>query len=96
MRECYRVLRPGGRMFVASHAGVKARGYLFRNRLVRFRVEGVRVVAGGTGTGKEVYLYVLRKDGDGGEGDEVGDEDGRVDQEGQGDGDGEDRQQEGQ
>ena len=38
MRECYRLLKPGGIMISVSHGKPKFRNYLFRNKLVPFKV----------------------------------------------------------
>ena len=39
MRECFRVLKDGGKMFIFSHGKPKFRHYLFRNKLVPFNIE---------------------------------------------------------
>jgi ubiquinone/menaquinone biosynthesis C-methylase UbiE len=39
MRECYRVLKDGGKMLILTHAKPKHRKYLFQNKLVPFMVQ---------------------------------------------------------
>jgi ubiquinone/menaquinone biosynthesis C-methylase UbiE len=58
MRECYRVLKDGGKMLVISHGKPKYRKYLFRNKLVPFAVT-TEILKPTKDT--EVYAYICTK-----------------------------------
>lgn len=64
MRECFRVLKDGGKMFIFSHGKPKFRHYLFRNKLVPFSIEYEIFERNEViGKDKSVYLYKLTKGG---------------------------------
>lgn len=58
MRECFKVLKPGGKMVILSLADPEHRIYLFRNLIVKFKVETVRVPMD---KNSNIYAYICTK-----------------------------------
>lgn len=60
IRQCWKVLRPGGKIIIISHANPKHRVYLLRNKLVLFDVETVSI-SKSAGSAPQVFAYVCTK-----------------------------------